>query len=109
MKMAEGAETYLKHLEAEGKSPSTCGTARRTLALLTAHFGADSDIGSLCWLSGYFVIHRGFFSRTSTVHGNARATPKRLSGGARGRQGFARFASRFAPLTAAALPSGWGR
>jgi hypothetical protein len=43
MKVTEGAQAYLKHLEAAGKSPSTCATTKRTLALLVAHLGADRE------------------------------------------------------------------
>lgn len=32
-------------LEAQGKSPSTCATTKRTLALLVAHLGAERDAG----------------------------------------------------------------
>ena len=45
MTVAEGAEAYLVHLEAQGKSPSTCATTKRTLALLVAHLGAERDAG----------------------------------------------------------------
>jgi hypothetical protein len=43
MKVTEGAQAYLKHLEAAGKSSSTCATTKRTLALLVAHLGADRE------------------------------------------------------------------
>jgi hypothetical protein len=47
MKVTEGAQSYLKHLEAAGKSPSTCATTKRTLALLVAHLGADRETGEV--------------------------------------------------------------
>jgi hypothetical protein len=47
MKMAEAAQAYLRHLEVEGKSPSTCGTTKRTLALVVDHFGTDHEIDKL--------------------------------------------------------------
>lgn len=57
MKMAVAAEAYLAHLQAEGKSPSTCGTAKRTLALLVAHLGAEREAGEVAAedLRGFFA------------------------------------------------------
>ena len=47
MTVAEGAEAYRARLESEGKSPSTCATTKRTLALLVAHLGADREVGDV--------------------------------------------------------------
>ncbi|MGA7741796.1 MAG: hypothetical protein WCE40_08155 [Polyangia bacterium] len=57
MKIAVAAEAYLAHLQAEGKSPSTCGTAKRTLALLVAHLGAEREAGEVAAedLRGFFA------------------------------------------------------
>jgi hypothetical protein len=42
--LAASTEAYVKHLEAQGKSPSTCGTTKRTLALLVVHLGAEREV-----------------------------------------------------------------
>lgn len=42
-----GAAAYLAHLGAAGKRPSTLATAKRTLALLVAHLGADREVGEV--------------------------------------------------------------
>jgi hypothetical protein len=42
-----GAAAYLVHLKAIGKKPSTLGTAKRTLDLLTAHMGEDKEVGKI--------------------------------------------------------------
>jgi Rrf2 family protein len=37
----------LAHLQTEGKSPSTCATTKRTLALLVSHLGTERDVGGV--------------------------------------------------------------
>jgi hypothetical protein len=51
------AEVYLAHLAANGRSPSTCATTKRTLALLVAHLGADRKVGDVVAedLEGFFA------------------------------------------------------
>ena len=47
MTMAVIAEAYLAHLQADGRSPSTCATMKRTFALLVAYLGANREVGEV--------------------------------------------------------------
>ena len=42
--LAASTEAYVRHLEAQGKRPSTCATTKRTLALFVAHLGAEREV-----------------------------------------------------------------
>ena len=57
MKLAALAEAYVAHLQAAGKSPSTCATTKRTLALLVAHLGAEREAAEVAEqdLEGFFA------------------------------------------------------
>ena len=57
MTVAEGAQAYLAHLEEQGRSSSTCGTAKRALALLVTHLGPDREVGDVAGkaLDGFFA------------------------------------------------------
>jgi hypothetical protein len=57
MKVTEGAQAYLRHLEVAGKTPSTCATTKRSLALFVAHLGADREVGEVVAedLEGFFA------------------------------------------------------
>jgi hypothetical protein len=102
MKMAKGAEMYLKHLKAEGKSPSTCGTARRTLALLGAHIGADSETGSLTAekLNAFFASEAATKQQGKPRAAASDAQLQRIA-----RAAFAWWQSRAKKSTAAAVAS----
>ena len=68
--LTAGAATYLVHLKAIGKKPSTLGTAKRTLDLLIAHMGEDKEVGKI------LPVHvAGFFKSESatTLKGKPRA------------------------------------
>ena len=66
-----GIEEYLAYLEVAGKSPSTIGTARRTMALLQQHFGPEKIISKI------LTVHvAGFFKSEAATMQPGKDGPK---------------------------------
>ena len=69
--LSTGIEEYLAHLEQVGKSASTVGTARRTLALLQHHFGDEKIVSKI------LTVHvAGFFKSEAATMQPGKDGPK---------------------------------
>jgi hypothetical protein len=68
--LKDGAAQYIEHLDANGKKPSTVGTARRTMDLFVGHMGEAKEVGKI------LPVHvAGFFKSeaATTLKGKPRA------------------------------------